>query len=142
MGLLNDNIAIITGAGAGTGRAHALLFAEQGASVLANDTGASLSGVGSSDAADQVVAEIKANGGKAVACHESVGSFEGAANIIRAAVAFVQAAQQMVAQGRGGRIINTSSSSGLLGNLVQINYGAAKAGIHMITRIASMELAR
>jgi NAD(P)-dependent dehydrogenase (short-subunit alcohol dehydrogenase family) len=50
-------------------------------------------------------------------------------------------ARQMVAQGRGGRIINTSSSSGLLGNFGQANYGAAKAGIHMLTRIASMELA-
>ncbi len=51
------------------------------------------------------------------------------------------AARQMVAQGRGGRIINTSSSSGLLGNFGQSNYGAAKAGIHALTRIASMELA-
>jgi NAD(P)-dependent dehydrogenase (short-subunit alcohol dehydrogenase family) len=51
------------------------------------------------------------------------------------------AAKQMVAQGRGGRIINTSSSSGLLGNFGQANYGAAKAGIHALTRIASMELA-
>ena len=46
-----------------------------------------------------------------------------------------------VAQGRGGRIINTSSSSGLLGNFGQANYGAAKAGIHALTRIASMALA-
>ena len=52
------------------------------------------------------------------------------------------AARQMKDQGSGGRIINTSSSSGLLGNFGQINYGAAKAGIHAVTRIASMELAR
>ncbi len=52
------------------------------------------------------------------------------------------AARQMKDQGKGGRIINTSSSSGLLGNFGQINYGAAKAGIHAVTRIASMELAR
>jgi NAD(P)-dependent dehydrogenase (short-subunit alcohol dehydrogenase family) len=52
------------------------------------------------------------------------------------------AARQMKDQGDGGRIINTSSSSGLLGNFGQINYGAAKAGIHAITRIASMELVR
>ena len=51
------------------------------------------------------------------------------------------AARQMVSQGRGGRIINTSSSSGLLGNFGQANYGAAKSGIHALTRIASMELA-
>ena len=184
MGLLDDKIAIITGAGAGIGRAHALLFAAQGASVLVNDTGAALNGEGSSDAADQVVQEIRSSGGRAVANHDAVGSFESAASIIRAAVdafggvdilvnnagvlrdrtllkmtpeewqavidvhltgsfACLQAAaQQMVAQGRGGRIINTSSSSGLLGNFGQINYGAAKAGIHMLTRIASMELAK
>lgn len=52
------------------------------------------------------------------------------------------AARRMKDQGTGGRIINTSSSSGTLGNFGQINYGAAKAGIHMVTRIASMELAR
>ena len=184
MGLLDDKIAIITGAGTGIGRAHALLFAAQGATVLVNDTGASLNGEGASDAADQVVQEIKANGGRAVANHESVGSFAGAQNIVSAAIdafggvdilvnnagilrdrtllkmapeewqavidvhltgtfACLQAAaRQMVAQGRGGRIINTSSSSGLLGNFGQVNYGAAKAGIHMLTRIASMELAK
>ena len=52
------------------------------------------------------------------------------------------AARRMKDQGTGGRIINTSSSSGLLGNFGQINYGAAKAGIHAVTRIASMELQR
>jgi NAD(P)-dependent dehydrogenase (short-subunit alcohol dehydrogenase family) len=52
------------------------------------------------------------------------------------------AAKQMVVQGNGGRIINTSSSSGLLGNFGQSNYGAAKAGIHALTRIAAWELAK
>ncbi|HVS62857.1 MAG TPA: SDR family NAD(P)-dependent oxidoreductase [Thermoanaerobaculia bacterium] len=52
------------------------------------------------------------------------------------------AARQMVDQGTGGRIINTSSSSGLLGNFGQSNYGAAKAGIHALTRIAAWELAK
>jgi NAD(P)-dependent dehydrogenase (short-subunit alcohol dehydrogenase family) len=52
------------------------------------------------------------------------------------------AARQMVEQGGGGRIINTSSSSGLLGNFGQANYGAAKAGIHALTRIAAWELAK
>jgi NAD(P)-dependent dehydrogenase (short-subunit alcohol dehydrogenase family) len=52
------------------------------------------------------------------------------------------AARQMVEQGNGGRIINTSSSSGLLGNFGQANYGAAKAGIHALTRIAAWELAK
>jgi len=184
MGILDDKIAIITGAGAGIGRAHALLFAREGARVLVNDTGGALDGGGAGNAADQVVAEIRAAGGEAVANRDSVATFEGAARIIAAAVdAFGEvdilvnnagilrdrtllkmtpeewqavidvhltgtfaclqaAARQMVAQGHGGRIINTSSSSGLLGNFGQSNYGAAKAGIHALTRIASMELAR
>jgi len=182
MGILDNKIAIITGGGNGIGRAHALLFAKEGARVVVNDTGGSLDGQGASDAAEQVVKEIKAAGGEAVANRDSVATFDGAAKIVKAAVdAFGEvdilvnnagilrdrtllkmepaewqavidvhltgtfaclqaAARQMVAQGRGGRIINTSSSSGLLGNFGQINYGAAKAGIYAITRIASMEL--
>jgi NAD(P)-dependent dehydrogenase (short-subunit alcohol dehydrogenase family) len=184
MGMLDDKVAVITGSGFGIGRAHALLFAKEGAKVVVNDTGGALDGSGSSDAAEQVVAEIRAAGGEAVACRESVASFDGAERIVKTAVdAFGElnimvnnagilrdrtllkmtpqewqavidvhltgtfaclqaAARQMVAQGRGGRIINTSSSSGLLGNFGQANYGAAKAGIHAITRIASMELAK
>ncbi len=184
MGLLDDKVAIITGAGDGIGRAHALLFAREGARVVVNDTGGQLDGSGSSDTAEQVAAEIRAAGGEALADTTSVGSFEGANAIVRNAVdhyghvdvlvnnagilrdrtllkmnpeewqavidvhltgtfACLQAAaRQMKDQGKGGRIINTSSSSGLLGNFGQINYGAAKAGIHAVTRIASMELAR
>jgi NAD(P)-dependent dehydrogenase (short-subunit alcohol dehydrogenase family) len=183
MALLEDKVAIITGGGTGIGRAHALLFAEHGARVVVNDTGGALNGDGSSDSAQAVVDEIRANGGTACADTHSVASFEGAAAIVQTAVkefggldvmvnnagilrdrtllkmepgewqavldvhltgtfACLQAAaRQMVAQGRGGRIINTSSSSGLLGNFGQSNYGAAKAGIHALTRIASMELA-
>ncbi|MEZ5558099.1 MAG: SDR family NAD(P)-dependent oxidoreductase [Pseudomonadales bacterium] len=184
MDLLNDKIAVITGAGTGIGRAHALLFAREGARVVVNDTGADLDGSGGGDAAEQVAAEIRAAGGDAIADATSVASFEGANAIVRRAVehygridilvnnagilrdrtllkmnpeewqavldvhltgtfACLQAAaRQMKDQGDGGRIINTSSSSGLLGNFGQINYGAAKAGIHAVTRIASMELSR
>jgi len=184
MGLLDDKVAVITGGGFGIGRAHALLFAREGARVLVNDPGGNLDGSGSSDAAEQVAAEIRSAGGDAIADITSVGSFEGANAIISRAVehfgridilvnnagilrdrtllkmnpeewqavldvhltgtfACLQAAaRQMKDQGGGGRIINTSSSSGLLGNFGQINYGAAKAGIHAVTRIASMELAR
>jgi NAD(P)-dependent dehydrogenase (short-subunit alcohol dehydrogenase family) len=184
MGILDDKIAIVTGGGTGIGRAHALLFAEEGAKVLVNDPGGALDGSGSSSAAADVVAEIRKRGGQAVADTHSVASFEGAAAIVKAAetafggldilvnnagilrdrtllkmaphewqevldvhltgtFACLQAAARfMVAQGRGGRIINTSSSSGLLGNFGQSNYGAAKAGIHALTRIAATELAK
>ncbi|MBX3706648.1 MAG: SDR family NAD(P)-dependent oxidoreductase [Pseudomonadales bacterium] len=182
--MLDGKVAIITGAGTGIGRAHAHLFAAQGARVLVNDTGAALDGTGSSAAAETVAAEIRAAGGEAVADTTSVASFEGANAIVSHAVerfgqldilvnnagilrdrtllkmnpeewqavldvhltgtfACLQAAaRRMKDQGTGGRIVNTSSSSGTLGNFGQINYGAAKAGIHALTRIASMELAR
>lgn len=184
MGMLDGKVAVITGAGTGIGRAHALLFAKQGAKVLVNDTGAALDGSGGGDAADRVAAEIRAAGGEAIPNRTSVAGFEGANSIVNHAVeqfgridilvnnagilrdrtllkmnpdewqavldvhltgtfACLQAAaRRMKDQGTGGRIINTSSSSGVLGNFGQINYGAAKAGIHAVTRIASMELSR
>src|SRR5262245_13684443 len=86
MALLEDKVAIITGGVNGIGRAHALLFAKHGARVVVNDTGASLSGEGSSNAAQSVVDEIKKAGGDAVADTHSVGSFEGAAAIVKTAV--------------------------------------------------------
>src|SRR4030095_5625423 len=85
MGILDDKIAIITGGGTGIGRAHALLFAEEGAKVVVNDTGGALDGSGSSSAAADVVKEIRARGGQAVADTHSVGSFEGAAAIVKTA---------------------------------------------------------
>ena len=86
MGMLDGKIAVITGGGTGIGRAHALLFAEQGAKVLVNDTGAELDGTGGGDAADRVAAEIRAAGGDAIADRTSVASFEGANAIIDHAV--------------------------------------------------------
>lgn len=184
MGCLEGKVAIITGAGGGIGRAHALLFAKEGAKVVVNDLGCERDGTGRSDAAAQVVAEIQAQGGTAVANGEAVGTMASAQRIVQAALdafsrldIFVNnagilrdrtilnmteeewdqviqvhlkgtfactqaAARVMKEQGRGGRIINTSSSSGLLGNFGQVNYGAAKAGIHALTRIAAWELAK
>jgi NAD(P)-dependent dehydrogenase (short-subunit alcohol dehydrogenase family) len=87
MGLLDGKVAIITGAGGGIGRAEALLFAREGASVVVNDLGGARDGSGSSEAAAaKVVAEIEAAGGKAAASFDSVATAEGAARIVKTAV--------------------------------------------------------
>ena len=73
MGLFDGKVVIITGAGAGIGRAHALAFAKEGAKVVVNDLGTDRSGGGKgSEAADTVVSEIKKTGGEAVPNYESV----------------------------------------------------------------------
>lgn len=78
---------LITGAGRGVGRAHALSLAARGASIVIADRGVALDGSGHSDSpADEVVAEIKAAGGNAVACHESVSEEKGAAAMVEAAL--------------------------------------------------------
>ena len=79
MGLLTGKVAIITGAGGGIGREHALYFAKEGAKVVVNDLGGDRAGGGKgSDMADKVVAEIKAAGGEAVPNYDSVATREGA----------------------------------------------------------------
>lgn len=87
MGTLDGRVAIITGAGRGIGREHALLFAAEGASVVVNDLGGASDGTGDDrTAAEQVVAEIEAAGGVAVANGDSVSSWEGAQRIVAQAV--------------------------------------------------------
>jgi NAD(P)-dependent dehydrogenase (short-subunit alcohol dehydrogenase family) len=183
MGLLDGKVAIITGSGGGIGRAHALLFAREGAKVVVNDLGGARDGAGGdASAATRVADEIKAAGGHAVANHDSVASAEGAASIVAAAVSafgrvdvlvnnagilrdksFLKMdeamwdsvvdvhmkgtflcsqafAKQVIAQGGGGRLVNTTSISGMLGNFGQANYSAAKAGIYGLTRTMSIEL--
>jgi len=83
----DDHVAIVTGAGRGIGRAHAHLLASRGARVVVADLGCELDGTGSSpDPADDVVREIEANGGVAVASHATVADVEGAASIVDAAI--------------------------------------------------------
>jgi NAD(P)-dependent dehydrogenase (short-subunit alcohol dehydrogenase family) len=170
MGLLSGKSAVITGAGNGIGRATALLFAREGASVVVNDLGGSRAGEGgAASPADAVVAEIRAAGGTAIAsdaavkAHGKLDVLINNAGILRDktllkmelaqwdAVLDVHlkgtflctqaAAAQMKEQG-SGRIVNTTSVSGLLGNFGQANYSAAKAGIYGLTRTSSIELQR
>jgi NAD(P)-dependent dehydrogenase (short-subunit alcohol dehydrogenase family) len=182
MGMLDGKVAVVTGAGGGLGRAHAMLLAQEGASVVVNDLGGSRDGTGAgSSMADSVVEEIKASGGRAIANYGSVTSRDDATAMISSAVeAFGKidilianagilrdksfknmeddqwdavidvhlrgtylttkaAYDTMLEQGTGGRIIVTSSTSGLFGNFGQTNYGAAKAGIAGFMRCLWLE---
>jgi len=96
-GLLDGKVAIITGAGNGIGRAHALLFAREGASVVVNDLGGARDGSGGdASAAEAVAREIEAAGGKAVASHDTVATPEGAAAIVALAVSTFHRADILV----------------------------------------------
>lgn len=87
MGLLDGKVAIITGAGGGLGEAYARLFAKEGAAVVVNDLGGARDGTGgSSAAAEKVVADIVAGGGRAVANGDSVATKEGGEGILKAAL--------------------------------------------------------
>jgi NAD(P)-dependent dehydrogenase (short-subunit alcohol dehydrogenase family) len=87
MGLLDGKVVIVTGAGGGIGRAHALSFAGEGAKVVVNDLGGTREGVGNdASAASQVADEIKKAGGQAVASFDDVSTSQGAAGIIKTAV--------------------------------------------------------
>jgi len=178
---LDGRVAVITGAGGGLGRSHALELARRGAYVVVNDLGGALDGQGSSDsAAQQVADEITALGGVAVANHDSVATPEGGEAIVQTAIdafgrvdvlinnagilrdkafhkmdadvinqvidvhlkgAFfvTQPAFRRMREQRYGRIVSTSSASGLFGNFGQANYGAAKAGLAGLTRVLAIE---
>lgn len=185
MGLLDGKVAVITGAGGGLGRTHALLLAGEGAKIVVNDLGGARDGQGSGSAmADAVVEEIKAAGGEAVSNYDNVATTEGGQGILKTAVdAFGQVDilinnagilrdktlvkleeadwdavvavhlrgtycvtrpvfQHMKERGGPGVIVNTASTSGLIGNFGQCNYGAAKAGIAGFTRCLHLEGAK
>lgn len=189
MGALEGRVAIVTGAGRGIGREHALLFASEGAKLVVNDFGGAVDGSGADSPAEQVVEEIRARGGEAVANGDDVADWDGGRRLVEQAVAtygdlhvlvnnagilrdrvlvnmtedewdsvvkvhmkghFVptrHAATWWREQAKKGRelsasVVNTSSTSGLLGNPGQANYGAAKAGIAAFTVICAQELGR
>ncbi|MBX3131584.1 MAG: SDR family oxidoreductase [Polyangiaceae bacterium] len=84
---LDNRVAIVTGAGGGLGRSHALLLASRGAKIVVNDLGGSVDGSGSDQkAADKIVDEIKAAGGQAVASYDGVDTLEGAEKIVKTAI--------------------------------------------------------
>ncbi|MFI6601547.1 SDR family oxidoreductase [Nonomuraea sp. NPDC050536] len=86
IGIMEDRVVIVTGAARGIGRGHALEFARQGARVVVNDLGAAVDGTGSSDAANEVVEEIRALGGEAIVNGEDVSDFDGAGRLVQAAI--------------------------------------------------------
>jgi NAD(P)-dependent dehydrogenase (short-subunit alcohol dehydrogenase family) len=187
---LEGKVAIVTGAGRGIGREHALALARAGARVVVNDLGAALSGEGHDDTpAQQVVQEIEALGGAAAANDANVADFEQAGAMVQQAIdrfgrldilvnnagilrdrMLVNMSEQewdavinvhlkghfaptrhaaahwrelsKAGEDVRARVVNTSSPSGVFGNIGQGNYGAAKAGIAAFTVIAAQELHR
>ena len=190
MGSLDGRVAVITGAGRGLGREHALLFASEGAKVVVNDLGGSPDGTGAdASPAEETAADIRAMGGEAIANHDDVTDAEGAQRMINSAIehfgtinvlvnnagilrdrmvfsmsdaewdavvnvhlrghfmptraaAIYWREQTKQGQTVSASVINTTSTSGLLSNPGQTNYGAAKSGIATFTEICQKELTR
>ncbi len=177
-------VAIVTGAGGGLGRAYALEFARRGAKVVVNDLGGAIDGSGgTSAAAEAVVAEIKAAGGEAIADGASVTDDAGVANLIQRAMDLygridvlianagilrdksfskmegsdftavvdvhlmgsvkpIKAAWEIMKAQNYGRIVVTTSSTGLYGNFGQSNYGAAKLSLVGLMNTLKLEGAK
>jgi NAD(P)-dependent dehydrogenase (short-subunit alcohol dehydrogenase family) len=187
MGLLDGKVAIVTGAGHGIGRGHAMELARHGAKVVVNDLGGSVGGEGASKDADLTVGIIEARGGVAIASYEDVADHDGAGRMVDQAVdtwgkldilvnnagivrdgaiwnmtaddfdAVMRvhvkgtwgpshwAARHWRARSKAGetftgRVINTTSGAGLVGNFGQTNYATAKAAIAGLTQTLSLEL--
>jgi NAD(P)-dependent dehydrogenase (short-subunit alcohol dehydrogenase family) len=182
--LLAGRVAVVTGAGRGIGRGVALALAAAGAKVVVNDFGVAVDGSApSAGPAFDVVREIEAAGGEAVASTESVAEWASAGRIVSTALErfgqldilvtcagilrdrmifnmseeewdavlavhlkgtfnCVRHACTHMRERRSGRIITFSSGSGLFGNPGQANYGAAKAAISGLTKVAARDLGR
>lgn len=178
---VEGRVVVVTGAGGGLGRSHALLLGRSGARVVVNDLGTSLDGLGDeTDAADVVVGEIVAAGGEAVASRDDVATDEGGAAVVeRALESFGQidavvnnagilrdrtfhkmsvaewdavlkvhlygafnvtrAAMPHFREQEYGRIVVTTSVTGLYGNFGQANYGAAKLGLVGLVNTLALE---
>ena len=144
--MLKGKIAVVTGAGRGIGREIALLMARHGAQVVVNDYGGSAAGTGAeSTPADEVVNEITKAGGKAVANYESVASMAGGQAIVKTAVDTFGRVDIVVNNAgilRDRMIFNMTSTSGLIGNVGQANYAAAKLGIFGLTKAVALDMGR
>lgn len=187
MGMLDGKVAIVTGAGHGIGRGHALELARHGAKVVVNDLGTTVTGEGQGKDADLTVALIEERGGQAVGNYGNVADYADAGAMIAQAVdtygrldilvnnagivrdsaiwnmdeadfdsviavhlkgtwapskhaAIHWRERSKAGETFTGRIINTTSGAGLVGNFGQSNYATAKAGIAGMTQTLSLEL--
>lgn len=189
MGMLDGKVAIVTGAGHGIGRGHAMELARHGAKVVVNDLGGSVKGEGQGRDADLTVDIIKDRGGEAIPNFADVADYEAAGAMVQQAVdtwghldvlvnnagivrdgaiwnmseADFDAVLRVHVKGSWapchwaarhwrdrakagetftGRVINTTSGAGLVGNFGQTNYATAKAGLTGLTQTLSLELAK
>ena len=188
MGILEGKVAIVTGAGHGIGRGHAMELAKQGATVVVNDLGGSVTGEGTGRDADLTVKIIEDRGGRAIPNYADVSDYDQAGEMVDHAVGEFgrldilvnnagivrdgsifnmsvddfdavlkvhvrgswipskhaalhwRARNKETGEKVGGRIINTVSGAGLVGNFGQSNYAPAKAAIASLTQTLSLEL--